>query len=59
MAAQVAATVFKVPRVMARVADPAREQAYHHLSIETVSPAALAGDLFVARLEQAREGGRA
>ena len=44
MVAQVAKTVFKVPRVLARVFDPKRERIYGELGIETVSPVALAAD---------------
>ncbi|RJX29394.1 MAG: TrkA family potassium uptake protein [Desulfarculus sp.] len=44
MVAQVAKEVFGVKRVIARVAEPARELAYRQLNIETVSPTSLAGD---------------
>lgn len=37
MAAQVAKHVFRVPKVVARVYDPARELTYHQLGLETIS----------------------
>ncbi|MGE5554398.1 MAG: potassium channel family protein [Betaproteobacteria bacterium] len=37
MAAQVAKHVFQVPKVVARIYDPAREATYHQLGLETVS----------------------
>lgn len=55
MVAQVAKEVFKVKRVIARVADPAREQAYRQLAIETVSPTTLAGNLIVEKLALGEE----
>lgn len=36
MAAQVAKVVFKVPRVITRIYDPIREQAYRNLGLETI-----------------------
>jgi trk system potassium uptake protein len=41
MIAQVARTVFNVPRVVARVFDPAREAIYRDFGIDTVSPTKL------------------
>lgn len=38
MAAQIAKLVFKVPRVVARLYDPIREETYKTLGLETVSP---------------------
>ncbi|MGE5508981.1 MAG: potassium channel family protein [Chitinophagales bacterium] len=37
MAAQVAKHIFGVPKVVARIYDPAREETYHQLGLETVS----------------------
>jgi trk system potassium uptake protein TrkA len=51
MAAQIAATVFKVPRVVARIEDPRKEDIYRALGIETICPATLAGRAFMASLE--------
>ncbi len=38
MAAQIAKLVFKVPRVVARLYDPIREETYKTLGLDTVSP---------------------
>ena len=38
MAAQVALHLFKVPRVVARIYDPVREEVYRELGLHTVSP---------------------
>jgi trk system potassium uptake protein TrkA len=37
MAAQVAKHVFQVPKVIARIYDPVREETYHQLGLETIS----------------------
>ncbi|MDH7577798.1 MAG: NAD-binding protein [Bacillota bacterium] len=42
MAAQVAKELFRVPKVIARIYDPEREQIYHEFGLETVSPITLA-----------------
>ena len=47
MIAQVAKTIFHVPKVMARVFDPSREKIYREFGIETICPTSLAGDLFL------------
>ncbi len=38
MSAQIAQVVFKVPKVVARLYDPIREETYRTLGLETVSP---------------------
>ncbi len=38
MAAQIAKLVFRVPRVIARLYDPVRDETYRTLGLETVSP---------------------
>jgi len=38
MAAQIAKHVFNVPRVVCRIYDPLREEMYHTLGLETMSP---------------------
>ncbi|MGF1479705.1 MAG: potassium channel family protein [Cyanophyceae cyanobacterium] len=50
MVAQVAKTVFKVPVVLARVFDPAREKIYREFGIATISPTNLSADAFMANL---------
>jgi len=45
MAAQIAKLVFKVPRVVARLYDPVREETYHTLGLmETICPTVMASD---------------
>lgn len=47
MVAQVARAVFKVPRVVARVFDPPREEIYRGFGIETISPTILSTEAFL------------
>lgn len=47
MVAQVARTVFQVPKVVARVYDPNREQVYRQFGIDTISPTRLTADVFL------------
>ncbi|MBN1932073.1 MAG: TrkA family potassium uptake protein [Desulfobacterales bacterium] len=61
MVAQVAHKIFNVPRVLARVFDPRRTQAYKHLGIETVCPTTVAAELFlktVANYEASKKGNK-
>jgi trk system potassium uptake protein TrkA len=51
MVAQVAKVVFKVPRVMARIFNPAREPVYRQFGIETISPTKLSAELFLKVLQ--------
>lgn len=45
MAAQIAKLVFHVPRVVARLYDPVREETYHALGLmETICPTVMASD---------------
>lgn len=46
MVVQVARTIFRVPKVMARVWDPRRREVYSRLGIETVCPTSVAADMF-------------
>ncbi|MBN1221552.1 MAG: TrkA family potassium uptake protein [Anaerolineae bacterium] len=55
MVAQVAKTVFKVPKVMARIFNPAREVVYRQFGIETISPTKLSAEAFLQELETAEE----
>lgn len=55
MVAQVAKTVFQVPKVMARVYDPAREAVYSQFGIETISPTRLSADAFLTALQEPEE----
>lgn len=47
MVAQVAKVIFNVPRVVARVYDPGREQVYGEFGIDTVSPTRLSSNAFL------------
>ena len=47
MVAQIARRVFEVPRVVARVFDPARESIYREFGIETISPVKLTAEVFL------------
>jgi trk system potassium uptake protein TrkA len=50
MVAQVAQTVFDVPKVIARVNDPSREAMYSEFGIETISPTNLSVAAFLSAL---------
>lgn len=41
MASQVAKEIFKVPKVIARIYDPIREDTYHTLGLDTICPTTL------------------
>ncbi len=47
MVAQIAKTMFKVPKVVARVFDPAREAIYSNFGVETISPTKLTAEAFM------------
>ncbi|HUT54587.1 MAG TPA: TrkA family potassium uptake protein [bacterium] len=47
MVAQVARKVFDVPRVLARVFDPRREEVYAQLGVETICPTSVAATLLL------------
>lgn len=51
MVAQVAKNVFHIPRVVARVFDPTREQIYQGFGIETISPTRLATSAFLTVID--------
>lgn len=51
MVAQVASRLFGVPKVLARVFDPKRQDVYTHLGIETICPTTVAADLFLTAVE--------
>ena len=52
MACQIAKHIFNVPKVVCRVYDPVREEIYHSLGLETVSPTLIISSL----LKQAIDG---
>lgn len=45
MAAQIAKHVFHVPRVVCRIYDPIREEIYHSLGLDTISPTTVGAQL--------------
>lgn len=47
MVAQVARKIFAVPRVVARVFDPAREEICSQLGISTICPTSVAAEMFL------------
>lgn len=55
MVAQIARKVFGVPKVMARVFDPKHEETYRYLSIETICPTTIAGNVFLESLVKVSE----
>ncbi|MDY6781560.1 MAG: TrkA family potassium uptake protein [Cyanobacteriota bacterium] len=50
MVAQVAKVVFKVPKVLARVFNPARQNIYREFDIATVSPTQLSADALLQEI---------
>jgi trk system potassium uptake protein TrkA len=53
MASQMAKHVFGVPRVVCRIFDPIRQELYHNLGLETVSPTREVARLLKEALERA------
>jgi trk system potassium uptake protein len=51
MVAQIAKVIFKVPKVLARIFDPAREVIYQDFSITAISPVKLSVQVFLDSLE--------
>ena len=47
MASQVAKELFGVPRAIARIYDPIREETYHALGLETICPTTLISNVIV------------
>ena len=45
MAAQIAKHIFNVPKVVCRIYDPLRQELYHTLGLETISPTTVAAQL--------------
>jgi trk system potassium uptake protein TrkA len=51
MAAQIARTIFKVPRVLCRVYDPLRRELFNSLGLETFSPTTIFAQMLKEQLE--------
>jgi trk system potassium uptake protein TrkA len=56
MVAQVARKLFDVPKVLARIFDPRREQVYAKLGIETICPTSVASAKFLLAVAELRPG---
>jgi trk system potassium uptake protein TrkA len=52
MAAQMAKHIFGVPKVVCRIYDPIREEIYHGLGLETISPTKVGARLLKEALER-------
>jgi len=52
MAAQIAQKIFGVPRVLCRIYDPIREELYHDLGIETISPTRVGAQMLREALQR-------
>ncbi len=50
MASQIVKEIFKVKKVMCRIYDPIREETYHELGLETVSPTKIGAQIFFGSL---------
>jgi len=46
MASQIAKEIFRVKKVMCRIYDPIREETYHELGLETISPTKVGAQMF-------------
>lgn len=57
MVAQVAQTIFRVPKVLARVFNPSREKVFGQFGIETICPTQLSVDAFLRALQGGAEVG--
>lgn len=57
MVAQVAQKIFAVGRVLARIFDPKRGQAYARLGIQTVCPTSVAAELFLKAVADGSDKG--
>lgn len=51
MACQIAKHIYHVPKVVCRIYDPIREEMYHNLGLETVSPTKVVARLLRDRIE--------
>jgi trk system potassium uptake protein len=46
MSSQIAKEIFRVKKVMCRIYDPIREEIYHELGLETISPTKVGAQMF-------------
>ena len=52
MASQIAKHIFNVPKVLCRIYDPIREELYHSLGLETISPTKVGAQLLKEVIER-------
>jgi len=50
MTCQVAKEIFKVPRVIARIFNPEREQVFHHFGLDTICPTNMTVDVLRSKI---------
>ena len=55
MASQIAKELYHVPRVIARIYDPVREESYHMLGLETICPTTLITNQIIAGVISGKE----
>ncbi len=54
MSSQIAKEIFRVKKVMCRIYDPIREETYHELGLETISPTKVGAQMFFDALLAAK-----
>jgi trk/ktr system potassium uptake protein len=55
MASQIAMKIFSVPKVICRIYDPIRTEAYQKLGLEVISPTLVGAELFREAIEKSKE----
>ena len=55
MASQIAKEIFKVKKVVCRIYDPIREETYHELGLETISPTVVGSQLFFDAITEKKQ----
>ncbi len=55
MASQIAKEIFKVKKVVCRIYDPIREETYHELGLETISPTVVGSQLMFDALTEKKQ----
>ncbi len=55
MASQIAKEIFKVKKVVCRIYDPIREETYHDLGLETISPTVVGSQLMFDAITEKKQ----
>lgn len=55
MASQIAKEIFKVKKVVCRIYDPIREETYHELGLETISPTVIGSQLIFDAITEKKQ----